>query len=103
MNQYGHQAMQHWQQWLPKKYAELENPKEFFSKLGEQVLEEIDALTTVLAGKEPPGEEFLAKVQRLQMAKFSATAQVVREMVLIEPEESEAEAMEPPMSFDDEA
>jgi hypothetical protein len=102
MNQYGHQAMKHWQQWLPKRYAALESPQEFFSKLGEEVLQEIDTLTTALAGKEPPGEEFLAKVQRLQMAKFNATEQVVREMVLIEPEESDAEEMAASTRHEDE-
>ena len=38
MNQYGHQAMKHWQQWLPRRYAELENPKEFIANLGERGL-----------------------------------------------------------------
>ena len=34
MNRYGLMAQRHWAQWLPARYAAIEDPGSFFSGLG---------------------------------------------------------------------
>jgi hypothetical protein len=100
MNQYGAQAERHWRRWLPTRYASLEDPAAYFTALGDEVAEAIDDLTAALAGDDPAGEGYLDKLRRLNMARFDATAQVLRERVLLPPEpgledpEGELEALE---------
>jgi hypothetical protein len=86
MNRYGEMASQHWQQWLPTRFRALENPTEFFTNLGEEISARIHELSQAIAGDDPPGEEFLAKVGRLNMARANAESQVLRELALLEPE-----------------
>lgn len=83
MNRYGTQAMRHWQRTDPERYAAIEQPEEFFTALGEQVEEQIQERTVALAGQDQPGESYLEKVGRLRMARFTAEAEVLRELVLI--------------------
>ena len=42
------------------------------------------------AGQDVPGESYLAKVGRLRMARLDAEAQVLRELVLLPPEQPTA-------------
>jgi hypothetical protein len=86
MNHYGSRAMAHWHRWLPARYATISNPEEFFEDLGQQVQSEIAQLSTQLAGEDPPGEGYLDKVGRLNMARAQAEEIVLRERVLLEPE-----------------
>jgi hypothetical protein len=95
MNRYGTQAMRHWQQTDPARYQQIPDPETFFTELGEQVESEIQTLANALAGPDPPGETYLEKVGRLNMARFNAESDILREMVLIpEPEEPEEPAPE---------
>lgn len=87
MNSYGATAKKHWERWLPERYSQLEDPTGCFTKLGEEILERVTELSLAIAGDDPPGEEYLSKVGRLNMAKFDAEAQVLREMALLDPEE----------------
>ena len=80
MNRYGTQAMRHWQQTDPARYQQIPDPETFFTELGEQVESEIQALADTLAG---PGETYMEKVGRLNMARFNAESDILREMVLI--------------------
>ncbi|MFM2415795.1 MAG: hypothetical protein RL385_518 [Pseudomonadota bacterium] len=89
MNRYGAMAQKHWQKWLPSRYNQVPNPEAFFTDLGEQVLERITSLEMAIAGDDPPGEDYLAKLRRLTMARRDAESDVLREMVLIEPEEGD--------------
>ena len=87
MNRYGQQAMRHWQQTTPaEQVAQLENPQQHFTTLGEDVAVAVENLARELAGQAPPGEGYLQRLRRLTTAKFEAEAQVVREMVLTDPE-----------------
>lgn len=86
MNSYGMKARKHWEQWRPMQYSQLENPDNFFSELGEEISQRVAELSQALAGSDRPGEGFLAKVGRLNMARFDAEATVLREMALLEPE-----------------
>ena len=86
MNHYGVTAQRHWERWLPARYAAIQDPDSFFSTLGEEVAERIADLTLDLAGDDPPGEDYLVKVGRLNMARLQAEEIVLREQVLLSPE-----------------
>lgn len=86
MNQYGVMARDHWARWLPGRYAQIPDPGSFFTDLGEEVAQEIGDLTLDLAGSDPAGEDYLAKVRRLNMARLQARENVLAERVLLEPE-----------------
>lgn len=95
MNRYGHQAMKHWQEFDPSRYAEIGDPEAFFTQLGEEVQAEIIQRSMVLAGPDRPGESYLQKVGRLNMARFTAESEVLRELVLIPDPEDEEEQEAP--------
>lgn len=86
MNRYGLMAQQHWARWLPARYAAIEDPASFFSDLGIQVAERIDALALSLAGDNQPGEGYLGKAGRLGQARRQAEEIVLADMVLLDPE-----------------
>lgn len=86
MNPYGEKARKHWQKWLPKRFSEIQDPDSYFSELGEEIEQRVQALSQALAGSDPPGEGFLKKLGRLNMARFDAESQALREMALLEPE-----------------
>jgi len=86
MNKYGAQAKSHWQKWLPKRYAKITDPDAFFRSLGEEIEIEVDELSRNLAGEDPPGEGFLDKLGRLNMARQQAEERVLRELALLGPE-----------------
>jgi len=86
MNHYGDMARRHWARWLPHQYAAIEDPDSFFSDLGSRASARIDELAYQLAGDDPPGEGYLAKVGRLGQARRQAQEIVLPEMILLEPE-----------------
>ena len=43
-------------------------------------------LSLALAGNDPPGEGYLEKIGRLNMARFNAESDLLRTMALLEPE-----------------
>jgi hypothetical protein len=79
MNSYGRQAKQHWQQYLPRQYAQIVSPEAFFRQMGETIAQQIEDLTEQIAGPDRPGETFMAKLGRLNMAKQEATIEVMRQ------------------------
>jgi hypothetical protein len=79
MNRYGRQAQEYWQTFLPTRYATIGDPVEHFTRLGEQMAIQINALALSLAGDHPTGEGYLRKVGRLRMARLQAEEQVIRE------------------------
>jgi hypothetical protein len=87
MNTYGTRARKHWEQWLPDRYRQLDNPDSFFSELGEEIEAQIQTLAQQLAGSDPRGETFMEKLGRLNMAHFDAEAQVLRRMAWLDPED----------------
>lgn len=95
MNRYGLMARQHWQTWLPSRYARIDDPEGFFTDLGRQVAERVDQLALQLAGDDQPGEGYLGKAGRLGQARRQAEEIVLAEMVLLDPEPG-MEDEEPP-------
>ena len=93
MNRYGHLAMEHWARTDPARYATIEDPETFFADLGAQAEAQIQELADSLAGRDHPGEEYLAKVGRLNVARLRAEEVVLTDLVWIPgPEEDEAPA-----------
>lgn len=86
MNQYGLTAMRHWARWLPEQYAAIPDPDSYFSDLGEEAAGQIADLTLDLAGDDPPGEDYLVKVGRLNMARLQAEEIILPRRVLPPPE-----------------
>ena len=83
MNRYGRLAMSHWQRFDPDRFATIPNPEAYFSTLGQEVEDRIQELARALVGPDPPGESYLEKVGRLNMARLQAEEQVLAELVLI--------------------
>jgi hypothetical protein len=83
MNTYGQRARDHWSRTDPARYRAIEDPETFFQTLGVQVEARIQDLTADLAGPDPVGEGYLAKVGRLNMARLRAEEVVVSDLVLI--------------------
>jgi len=84
MNKYARLAMSHWQRTDPDRYAEIPEPKEtFFQQLGEQAEREIQQLEDAIAGSDPPNEDYLTKVGRLNAARQAAQERVLAELILI--------------------
>ena len=89
-SRYATQARAHWTRWRPAQLAQIPDPETFFAELGEQVQTQVDQVASDQAGQDVPGESYLAKVGRLRMARFDAEAQVLRELVLLPPEQPTA-------------
>ena len=83
---YARMAERHWRRWRPSQVEELPDPSSFFSELGEQAATQIEDLTFDLAGDDPPGETYMEKLGRLQMARVRAEGTVLPELVLLPPE-----------------
>ena len=88
MQKYAAIARDHWKRWLPKRFSEISDPETFFSELGDEIEQRVDELSQALAGDDPPHEQYLEKVGRLQMARANAESQALREMALLDPETS---------------
>jgi hypothetical protein len=91
VNQYGAQARRYWQEYLPERYAQIEDPEAFFTDLGEEMADQVVELTDSIAGPDRSGEGYLGKVGRLNMARLSAEEQVMREMLPASDNEDENE------------
>ena len=100
MNDYGRLAMVHWRRWLPARYAAIQDPEVFFSTLGRQAENQVLDLAEQLEGPDLPGEGYLEKVGRLNMARMQAEELVLREVILLEPEKAETDDDEDPNSMD---
>jgi hypothetical protein len=88
MNEYGAMAQEHWRRWLPERYASIEDPGVFFAELGEEVSAEIAGRWAELQASagNPAGEDFTARVGRLNAMRKQAEESVLAERVLLAPE-----------------
>jgi hypothetical protein len=91
MNRYGSRAQEYWQTYLPMRYAAIDDPVGYFTTLGEQMATQINTLSLSLAGDDPTGEGYLAKVGRLRMARLQAEEQVIRESLPVSDEDDAAQ------------
>ena len=72
MNKYGAIARSHWARTDPARFQAIADPETFFANLGEQAENQVRQLAATLAGPDQPGEEYLQKVGRLNMARLQA-------------------------------
>ena len=95
MNKYGRQAQEAWKAVSPTRYSQIQDPEDFFTKLGEEAQEQVDGLLLKIAGPDPQGEGYLEKVGRLNAARNQAE-EIVRYDLLSPPEtEDEDENVNP--------
>ena len=95
MNKYGRQAQDAWKEASPTRYSQIQDPEDFFTKLGEEAQEQVDGLLLKIAGPDPQGEGYLEKVGRLNAARNQAE-EIVRYDLLSPPEtEDEDENVNP--------
>ena len=95
MNEYALMAHEHWKRFRPTHYASLPDRETFFATLGQQAQTEIETRAQRLAGADPAGEGYMQKLRRLETAKRTARDEVIREMILVTPEDEEAEQQAP--------
>jgi hypothetical protein len=86
-NYYGELTRQQWEGCLPEIYQQIRDPGAFFTVLGEVITQRIDEHADYIAGDDPPGEGYLAKVARLTAARDHAQKQVLSEYLLLPPDE----------------
>jgi len=88
MNHYGFQAQEHWRTHRPTEFAELDDPQEFFTQLGEELAAEIDQRQAALEKAIPAGEDYLAEFGRQMGTRSQAEDEVLRSRVfdLAQPE-----------------
>lgn len=91
MNEYGTIAREHWRQWLPVRYAAIEDPDPYFTALGEEVAAEIADLWAQMSAQagNPPGEDFMDRVGRLNAIRKQAEEIILADRVLLPPEGAE--------------
>jgi hypothetical protein len=85
VNRYGIQAQHHWRQWLPGRYARIQDPETFFTSLGLQAASRIETMMLELAGDDPPAETFQEKMSRIGRARQTAEEIVQAEMIRPDP------------------
>lgn len=81
MNKYGAQAQKYWMTQLPSRYAELDDPQEFFTELGEELEAEIVDYQTAMERQLDPELPYLEKVAHLRMIQKRAEELVFTEVV----------------------
>ncbi len=95
MNRYGRHVRDHYQRFLPARYASIPDPEAHFSTLGQQIEDEIQAAETQLGGAEPASVSYLTEVGRLNMARKQAEELVLARYVP-EPEPDPIEDLDDP-------
>ena len=90
MNHYGVRAQEHWRTHLPRQLAGIPDQEAFFTLLGETAESEIADRAEALAQLKPPADGYLEEMARLQTARQLAEMEVMRELILIDPDNQEA-------------
>ena len=89
VNKYGARAKVHWTRWLPKRTAQLEDPDAYFTSLGEQVAEAVQATEDAFADQHAYALAEADDMTRVGMRNnFRMQAEEIHlaEMVLLWPE-----------------
>lgn len=87
MNRYGAMALTHWRRWTPTRFALIEDPDSFFTRLGQDVADQITSTEeSLLASADLTGLDAMARAGRLTAIRRQAEEIVLTEMVWLEPE-----------------
>lgn len=81
MNQYGSLAQQMWTRSAPSEVAQMENPEEFFTELGEQVQTRIEVMVQEPEAQLPADLEAMERVRRLNEIRRQAEEVALSELV----------------------
>jgi hypothetical protein len=87
LNYYDELVRRQWEGFLPEIYQQIRDPRNFFAVLGEVIAQRIDEHIDDMAGDDPRGEGYLAKVVRLTAARDRAQERVLGEYLLLPPDE----------------
>ncbi len=87
--EYASRARSYYRDFLPGRYQQIPNPEHFFSDLGTRIEDQVQTAERALAGPDSPGEGFLQKVGRLNMARLRAAELVMAQEVYSIPPETE--------------
>jgi hypothetical protein len=90
VNHYGARAQEHWRTHLARQLADIPDPEAFFTLLGETAETEIEHRAEALAKLKPPADGYLEEMARLQTARQLAEMEVMRELILVDPDNQEA-------------
>lgn len=93
MNEYGAAALAYWQTDLPTRFSTLPAPEVFFTDLGEQVADQIEATWTEMDRTVPHEVGYLPRVGQLENSKMRAREIVMAEMVYL-PSETDVEQIQ---------
>lgn len=91
MNPYGARAMKYWQDAAPTRYADLENPSEFFTDLGEQIATYVEQLASAMEAKATFSQDTMTRFGELNAIKASAEEVAMHELAYVEPEDEDEE------------
>ena len=80
---------------MAKRERSADGQLSFFTQLGADLEEQIDALARAIAGPDQQGESYLEKVARLSSARFNAESDLIREAMIPEPGEEIEEPLPP--------
>ncbi len=89
--EYASRARSYYRDFLPGRYQQIPNPEHFFNDLGQRIEDQVQTAERQLAGPDSPGEGFLQKVGRLNMARLRAAELVMAQEVYSIPPETEQE------------
>jgi hypothetical protein len=90
VNHYGVRAQEHWRTHLPRQLASIPDPEEFFTLLGETAESEIEHRAEALAKLKPPADGYLDEMARLSTSRQMAEMEVMRELILVDPDNKQA-------------
>jgi hypothetical protein len=88
-DRYAELALRHWRDYWPAAYASLDDPEEFFRRMGAEAQARVEELTKALIEEDPPTEADAASRDRVSQAKRSAEAAVLRNFLLPPPPDDE--------------
>jgi hypothetical protein len=89
LNHYAVRARRHWQEFLPNRYATIEDPERFFAALGEEVATAVEEWMRAHPDSTPETaatESYRDRVARMNMLRSMAEEAVMTELVLLPPE-----------------
>lgn len=86
MNKYGRFAQQAWQELAPNRYAQLADPNQFFSMLGQEAENQMILRWEQLQGPDVAGETTFEKIGRISAAKLQAEEIIRAEMLTPTPQ-----------------
>lgn len=83
--------MKYWQDAAPTRYADLENPSEFFTDLGEQIATYVEQLASAMEAKTTFSQDTMTRFGELNAIKASAEEVAMHELAYVEPEDEDEE------------